>query len=107
MQTPEEIMQEGVAAKSQVMAAQQKLLESRYNLSPKLDTQVTMSRGKPIPIEPTARLAQGMDWDTLAKVSPDAIRPANAFPYPALPHPKQVAGGQVFPQVRLVIPEAP
>jgi hypothetical protein len=50
MQTFDEVMQADVAAKPQVMATQRQLLESRYNLNPKLDTQVTMSRGKPIPI---------------------------------------------------------
>src|SRR5436309_6098668 len=59
MQTFDEVMQADVAAKPQVMATQRQLLESRYNLQPQLDTQVTMSRGKPIPIGPTARLVQG------------------------------------------------
>ena len=103
MQTFEEVMQEDVAAKPQVMTAQRQLLESRYDLKPKLDTQVRMSRGKSIPVGPTARLAQGMDWGTLAKMSPEAIRQANAFPYPALPHPKQVTGGQVFPQMQIAM----
>jgi cytochrome c peroxidase len=103
MQTFDEIMQADVQAKAQVMSEQRKLLESRYNLQPKLDTQTTMSRGKPIPIGPTARLAQNTAWDTLAKMSPDAMRQANAFPYPALPHPKQVTGGQVFPQMQIAM----
>jgi hypothetical protein len=103
MQTFEEVMQEDVAAKPQVMTAQRQLLESRYDLKPKLDTQVRMSRGKSIPVGPTARLAQGMDWGALAKMSPEAIRQANAFPYPALPHPKQVTGGQVFPQMQIAM----
>ena len=103
MQTFDEVMQADVAAKPQVMATQRQLLERRYNLQPQLDTQVTMSRGKPIPIGPTARLAQGMTWDALATMTPDAIRQANAFPYPALPHPKQTTGGQVFPPVQLAM----
>jgi cytochrome c peroxidase len=103
MQTFEEIMQADVAAKPQVMVEQRQLLESRYNLNPRLDTQVTMSRGKPIPIGPTARLPQGMDWGALATMTSEAIRQANAFPYPALPHPKQVTGGQVFPQMQIAM----
>ena len=59
MQTLDEVMQADVAAKPQVMATQRQLLERRYHLQPQLDTQVTMSRGKPIPIGPTARLPQG------------------------------------------------
>jgi cytochrome c peroxidase len=103
MQTFEEIAQADVAAKAQVMAAHQKLLESRYNLNPQLDTRVRMSRGKPIPVGPTARLAAGTTWDSLATMTPEAIRQANAFPYPALPHPKQVTGGQVFPQMQIAM----
>jgi cytochrome c peroxidase len=103
MQTFDEVMQADVAAKPQVMATQRQLLESRYNLQPQLDTQVTMSRGKPIPIGPTARLVQGRTWEALATMTPDAIRQANAFPYPALPHPKQTTGGQVFPPMQLAM----
>src|SRR5437764_9111395 len=103
MQTFDEVMQADMAAKPQVMATQRQLLERRYNLQPQLDMQVTMSRGKPIPIGPTARLAQGRTWEALATMTPDAIRQANAFPYPALPHPKQTTGGQVFPQMQLAM----
>ena len=34
--------------KPKVMAAQRKLLEARYDLTPKLDPEVKMSRGKPL-----------------------------------------------------------
>src|SRR5260370_12404880 len=71
--TFEDIYAAGVAAKPKVMATQRKLLESRYHLEPKLDPDVTMSRGKPIPVGPTARLPQGLDWETLVRMSPDAI----------------------------------
>ncbi|MGZ3457700.1 MAG: hypothetical protein ACXU86_04260, partial [Archangium sp.] len=101
MQNPEEIMQADIAAKAQVMAEQRKLLESRYDLTPHLDPNVRMTRGKPIAVGPTARLRQGLDWDKLAKMSPEAIRRDNLFPYPALPHPKQATGGMVFPQMQL------
>jgi cytochrome c peroxidase len=83
-----------------VMAAQRKLLESRYVLSPKLDPSVTMSRGKPLPVGPTAKLASGLTWEELAKLSPEEIKRRGVFPYPPLPHPKHVTGGQVFPQVQ-------
>ena len=103
MQTLDEVMQADVAAKPQVMATQRQLLERRYHMQPQLDTQVTMSRGKPIPIGPTARLPQGRTWEALATMTPDAIQQANAFPYPALPHPKQTTGGQVFPPMQLAM----
>ena len=90
-------------AKPQVMTAQRQLLESRYDLTPRLDSEAKMSRGKPLPVGPTARLAAGTDWNTLAGMTPDAIRQRNLFPYPALPHPKQVAGGQVFPAMQIAM----
>jgi cytochrome c peroxidase len=101
--TFEELFRAAVAAKPKVMATQKKLLESRYNLKPKFDPAVKMSRGKPLPIGPTARLAEGLDWETLAGMSPDEIRRKNAFPYKALPHPVQGGGlgGQVFPQMQI------
>ncbi|MGA8808813.1 MAG: cytochrome B6 [Thermoanaerobaculia bacterium] len=101
MQSPDEIMREDIAAKPKVMAMQQQLLERRYNLTPKTDPAVKMSRGKAVPIGPTARLAAGFDWERLAEASPADIRRANAFPYPSLPHPKQATGGQVFPQIQI------
>jgi cytochrome c peroxidase len=92
-----------VANKPQVTATQRKLLESRYNLEPKLDPLVKMSRGKPLAVGPTARLPAGMTWDALAKLSPAEIRDRDIFPYKALPHPAQGGGlgGQVFPPMQI------
>lgn len=100
-QSSEEIMKAEIANKPKVMAAQQKLLESRYNLQPKLDPQARMSRGKPLPVGPTARLASGLTWEQLAGIRPEEIRQRGIFPYPSLPHPLQVNGGQVFPQMQI------
>jgi len=100
MQTFEETMQEDVAAKQGVMQAQRQLLESRYDLTPRPDPEAKMSRGKPLPVGPTARL-RNTTWEQLAGMAPADMRKAGAFPYPSLPHPKQVAGGQVFPQVQI------
>lgn len=101
MQPFAEIMKADQEAKPAVMAQQQKLLESRYNLTPKTDPAVKMSRGKLLPIGPTARLAEGMTWDSLAKSDPSEIRARGLFPYPPLPHPLQKTGGQVFPRVQV------
>jgi hypothetical protein len=57
--TFDDFFKAGVANKPKVMATQRKLLESRYNLEPKLDPAVKMSRGKPIAVGPTARLPAG------------------------------------------------
>jgi cytochrome c peroxidase len=99
--TFEEVMAADVKAKPDVMALQEKLLESRYNLEPKLDPEAKMSRGKPLPVGPTARLRDGMTWEKLGQMSPDEIKKDGAFPYPSLPHPKHAAGGQVFPEVQI------
>jgi cytochrome c peroxidase len=101
MMTFEEIMAEDVALKPRVMAAQRQLLESRYVLQPKLDPEVKMSRGKPLAVGPTARLAGGVSWESLAAMSPEEMRRLNAFPYPSLPHPKHTPGGQVFPKMQI------
>jgi cytochrome c peroxidase len=100
-QNPEEIQKMETANKPKVMAAQRKVLESRYNLEPKLDPQAKMSRGKPLPVGPTARLPQGITWEKLGAMASAEIRQQNLFPYKALPHPLQANGGQVFPQVQL------
>jgi cytochrome c peroxidase len=101
MQTFDEIMKADVADKPKVMATQKRLLEKRYDLTPKLDPSAKMSRGKPLPVGPTARLVSGVTWESLAAMTPEEIKRRGIFPYPALPHPKQVAGGQVFPQIQI------
>ena len=100
-QPPQEIMQKEIANKPNVMAAQRKLLESRYNLEPKLDPQVKMARGKPVPVGPTARLQAGMTWQQLGDLPPEEIKQRGVFPYPSLPHPLQANGGQVFPKMQI------
>jgi cytochrome c peroxidase len=101
--TFEDVYKAGVAGKPKVMATQQKLLESRYNLKPKLDPEAKMSRGKPLAVGPTARLQEGMDWEALAALSPAEVRQKDIFPYKALPHPAQGGGlgGQTFPQMQI------
>src|SRR5207248_9074483 len=65
--------------------------------------EVTMKRGKALGVGPTARLAAGLTWDKLGKMSPEEIKKGNLFPYPSLPHPKHAPGGQVFPQIQIEI----
>nr|AXL05484.1 hypothetical protein [uncultured bacterium] len=94
-------MNEDVAAKAKIMADHQALLAARYNLEPRLDPEAKMSRGKPLPVGPTVRLREGTTWEQLAKTAPDEIRRSGTFPYPSLPHPKHVTGGQVFPEMQI------
>src|SRR5205807_2729500 len=64
---------------------------------------VSMTRGKPIPVGPTARLAGGTTWEKLAGMSPDQVRESGQFPkgYLPLPHPNHPVGGMVFPQAEI------
>jgi cytochrome c peroxidase len=101
MQTFEETMKADVADRPKVTRTQRDLLLRRYDLNPRLDREAKMSRGKPLAVGPTARLPAGTSWQKLASMSPSEIRSKNMFPYPALPHPKQSPGGQVFPQVQI------
>lgn len=86
------------AAKSRVMAEHQKLLDERYDLRRHVDENVHMTRGKPIPVGPTAKLKGGVTWEQLGRMSPDEIREKGLFPYLPLPHIEQAVGGMVFPQ---------
>ena len=101
--TFDDIYKAGVEGKPKLMATQRKLLEARYDLKPKTDPDATMSRGKPLPVGPTARLPMGLDWDELADMDADDIRQKDIFPYKALPHPAQGGGlgGQVFPKMQI------
>jgi cytochrome c peroxidase len=101
MEDPDAIMKKLIANKPSVTQAQRGLLQQRYNLEPKLDPDVKMSRGKPLPVGPTARLAGGMSWEQLAQLRPEEMKQRGAFPYPPLPHPLQAIGGQVFPAMQI------
>ena len=100
-QTFQAMMAKDKADKPKVMARHQKLLEERYNLTARTDKKVTMSRGKPIPVGPTAKLPEGVTWAKLAALSPDDVRAKGLFPkgYLPLPHPHHEAGGMLFPQM--------
>jgi cytochrome c peroxidase len=91
------------ADKPAVMARQKALLEERYDLASHPDNKVAMTRGKPIQVGPAAKLPEGMSWERLAEMSPDALREKGLFPkgYLPLPHPKHDVGGMVFPQMEI------
>ncbi|MDB6121603.1 MAG: hypothetical protein JWQ71_596, partial [Pedosphaera sp.] len=88
-------------AKSRVMAEHQKLLDERYDLRRHVDENVHMTRGKPIPVGPTAKLKEGVTWEQLGRMSPDEMREKGVFPYLPLPHIEQAVGGMVFPQIEI------
>jgi cytochrome c peroxidase len=99
-ETFQKMLAQDKADKDDVMTRQKKLLEERYDLSAKVDEKVTMSRGKPIPVGPTAKLPDGMTWDKLAALEPNEVRERGVFPkgFLPLPHPKHAVGGMLFPQ---------
>jgi cytochrome c peroxidase len=102
-ETFQKTMAKDKADKPAVMTRQKALLEERYDLTPRVDQRVTMSRGKPIPVGPTARLSEGMTWDRLASTAAEEIRDRDLFPkgFLPLPHPHHEVGGMVFPQMEI------
>jgi cytochrome c peroxidase len=88
------------AAKSRVNAAAQRLLAQRYDLSRRVDESVRMTRGKPIPVGPTAKL-KGVTWEQLGSMTPEEIQRRDLFPYLPLPHPNHPVGGMLFPQTEI------
>ncbi|MEP6636824.1 MAG: cytochrome B6 [Acidobacteriota bacterium] len=94
------VMRRDKAAKPRVVAAAKRLLEDRYDLTRRVDPEVKMTRGKSIPVGPTARL-RGVTWEQLGRMSPDEIREKTLFPYLPLPHANHPVGGMVFPQMHI------
>ena len=75
------------------------VLESRYRLECKTDERATMSRGKPLPLGPTARLPKSVaTWEEYGALPPETIRASGAFPYQPLDHPLHSTAHMVFPQ---------
>jgi cytochrome c peroxidase len=99
----QKMMQKDKADKESVMARQKKLLEERYDLNPKTDDRVKMSRGKPIPVGPAARLPGDTTWEKLAELAPDEVREKGLFPkgFLPLPHPHHEVGGMIFPPTEI------
>jgi cytochrome c peroxidase len=91
------------ADKPAVTARQKAILEERYDLTPRSHPTRTMSRGKPVPAGPAARLPDGMTWERLAALAPGEVREKGLFPrgFLPLPHPKHAVGGMVFPQMQV------
>jgi cytochrome c peroxidase len=88
------------ANRAKVMASQRALLEERYDLTVRALPGVTMTRGKPQPIGPTARLREVASFEELASLPPEEVKKRGLFPYLPLPHPLHATGGMIFPQVQ-------
>jgi cytochrome c peroxidase len=88
------------AQKPTVMRRQAELLAQRYDLADRPIPNIFMSgKRKTVQGGVRVRLPQGATWDQLAQMTPDAIAEGNLLPqgFLPLPHVKQAAGGQVFP----------
>jgi cytochrome c peroxidase len=93
-----------ISEKQTYMKRQMNLLEERYDLSNKVSSDVTMSRGKPIQVGIRVKLPDGVEsFEDLAKMKPEEIKGKGLFPmgFMPLPHVKHEAGGQVFPQMHI------
>jgi cytochrome c peroxidase len=96
----ETIMREDEAARKDVMARHQALLERRYDLSDR-PSKVIMSGGrKPVQEGVRVKLHDGASWKRLSDITPEEIKKKNLFPmgFRPLPHVKHGVGGQVFPR---------
>lgn len=90
-----------VRRKSEVMAARRAYLAKRYEFNGRVLADVTMTRGKPIPVGPVVRLPEGVgSWELLAQVSAQDLYRRDLFPegFRPLSHPLHSTGHQLFPQ---------
>src|SRR5258708_3960455 len=97
------IMARMKSAKPGIEKRQSDLLNERYDLSNRPARGVAMERDKPLQEGVRVKLAEGMNWEKLASMSPEEIRDKNLFPkgfYP-LPHPNHPEGGMVFPHFEI------
>lgn len=97
----EKVMAQDKSQKAMVMKRHMDLLNDRYDLSKKVTTEVTMSKGKPLPVGPTAKLKGGLTWEKLDGMTPEEIKEKGLFPYLPLPHPSHASGGMLFPQIQI------
>src|SRR2546425_53539 len=87
--------------KPAVMARWKAYLNTRYVLSGKTDPEVTMTRGKHIPVGPVAKLPDGVkSWEELANLTTEELLKRDLFPegFRPLAHPLQSTGHMLFPE---------
>ena len=90
--------------KPRIMDERRKYMEQRYDFTGAVTTEVTMTRGKPVPVGPVARLPKGVaNWCELASLDPEEIRRRDLFPlgFRPLSHPLHTVGHQLFPAMWL------
>ena len=95
------IMARMEAAKPQIAAKHQALLEERYDMSDRPSQDILMSRGKPVQTGIRVKLPEGVEsWEALSAMSPEEIKEKGLWPkgFLPLPHPNHPEGGMVFPK---------
>ena len=66
----DKVMARDKAQKADVMKRHADLLNERYDLSPEVTTDITMSGGKPLPVGPTAKLKGKLTWEKPPGLTP-------------------------------------
>jgi cytochrome c peroxidase len=92
------------AMKAQVLQRQRDLLNQRYDLSDHALAGAMMSGGrKAVQGGVRVKLPGGTSWEALGNLAPEEIRSKGLLPagFLPLPHVKQAAGGQVFPEFEI------
>jgi cytochrome c peroxidase len=94
------VMRRMSGEKAGIMQRQRGLLAERYDLANRAAGDATMARGKAVQGGVRAKLHAGMTWESLAAMTPEAVREKDAFPhgFRPLPHPNHPEGGMLFPQ---------
>ena len=89
--------------KPDIMKRQMALLAERYDLANNPAPGVTMSRNKAVQQGVRVKLAPGVTWDQLAKLTPEQIKARDIFPagFLPLPHPNHPEGGMLFPKFEI------
>jgi len=86
------------AQRAAVDAAARRTLADRFDLACKTRDGILMSRSKPQPIGPTAKLPAGAaSWEAYAALGPGAIKQRGDFPWVPLAHPLQSTAHMLFP----------
>jgi cytochrome c peroxidase len=99
----ESVMRRLKADKEKARKRQMDLLNERYDLASRPAKGVTMFRGKALQDGVRVKLAQGVTWESLSRMSPEEVQAKNLFPlgFLPLPHPNHPEGGMVFPQFHI------
>ncbi|WP_203329014.1 cytochrome B6 [Candidatus Laterigemmans baculatus] len=102
-QTFEEMRKKDVAERDEVLAAQKKLLEQRYDLKDDPTEQWMSGKRKKVQQGVRVKLPEGTSWEELAERKPQEIKDQELWPagFRPLPHVKHPTGGMVFPEEQI------